>query len=190
MVRRPSRLEALSPPIPRLPPGAGNQADKLEGDDLELAEKGYRYRLGQAHGHARAVATDRESGELALPVGLAHLSRDSFQRRCGADCTRLCRHVSTADVRPAPNGAMVRGGEGWSAGVRGASGAPASLAGRTRSLAMRHRLDAACAAALRRRTMLASGSARGRFVGSRDILRPVGANELAVMPQEANVAGP
>jgi hypothetical protein len=73
VVRRPSRLAALSPPIPRLPPGAGNQADKLEYYDFEPAKKGYRYRLGQVDRHALAVHANGESGVLALPIGLTHL---------------------------------------------------------------------------------------------------------------------
>jgi len=75
VVRRPSRLAALPPPIPRLPPGAGNQADKLEDYYLELAKKGYLYRLGKANSHTPAITANRDGGELALPVGLAHLSR-------------------------------------------------------------------------------------------------------------------
>ena len=75
MVRRPSRLAALSPPIPRLPPGAGNQTDKLQYYVLELAKKGYLYRLGQVDRHARTVCANRESGVLALPISLAHLRR-------------------------------------------------------------------------------------------------------------------
>jgi hypothetical protein len=59
---------ALSPPIPRLPPGAGNQADKLEYEYLELVKKGYRYRLGHSNGHAGTIIADGDGGESALPV--------------------------------------------------------------------------------------------------------------------------
>jgi hypothetical protein len=81
VVRRPSRLAALSPPIPRLPPGAGNQADKLEYYDLELAKKGYLYSLGQAHRHARTITADGDGGKISLPVTLAHLLRTLLVRR-------------------------------------------------------------------------------------------------------------
>ena len=66
MVRRPLRRTALSPPIPRLPPGAGNQADKLEGEDLKLAKKGYLYVMGQSNNHAPAITTNGDSGTVAL----------------------------------------------------------------------------------------------------------------------------
>jgi hypothetical protein len=78
VVRRPSRPVALSPPVPRLPPGAGNEADKLEGEYLEPAEKGYLDAVGQANGHARAITANGDSDELALPVCLTHKSRWSF----------------------------------------------------------------------------------------------------------------
>jgi hypothetical protein len=81
VVRRPLRPAALSPPIPRLPPGAGNQADKLEGEDLELAKKGYLYVVGQSHSHAPAITTNGDSDVVALAVWLTHLSRNSL--RCG-----------------------------------------------------------------------------------------------------------
>jgi hypothetical protein len=73
--RRPLRLLALSPPFPSLPPGAGNEADKLEGERLERAKEEYRYVLGQPDGHARAVTADGDGGESVLPLGLAHLAR-------------------------------------------------------------------------------------------------------------------
>jgi hypothetical protein len=64
---------ALSPPIPSLPPGAGNQADKLESDGLELGEKGYGDRLGQLNGQVPAIGANGDGREVALPVELAHL---------------------------------------------------------------------------------------------------------------------
>ena len=108
--RRPSRLAALSPPIPRLPPGAGNQADKLEYDDLELAKKGYLYRLGQVDGQALAVRADRESGVVALPVGLAHLSRTLLRwREVRATVHARVRTCPPRSLVLPPPGAMVRG---------------------------------------------------------------------------------
>ncbi len=75
MVRRLWRLATLPPPIPRLPPGAGNQADKLEEYVLELAKKGYLYVLGQQHGHAPTITAERDGGESAVPESLTHLAR-------------------------------------------------------------------------------------------------------------------
>ena len=98
MVRRPSRLAALSPPIPRLPPGAGNQADKLEEYDLELAKKGYLYAVGQSNRHAPAVAADRKSGELALSVCLTHLSRRLLPAETWVDSTRSAAALSSTAV--------------------------------------------------------------------------------------------
>ena len=101
MVRRSMRRVALSPPIPRLPPGAGNQANKLEYDELELAKKGDHYRLGQADGHVRTILADRDSGKITLSSGLTHLSRELLHRwRRVRDCTRSRATVSSAYVRP------------------------------------------------------------------------------------------
>ena len=79
MIRRSSRPAALSPPVSRLPPGAGNEADQLEGEYLEPTKKGYLDAVGQADGHARAISADGDGGELTLPVCLTHVSRWSFR---------------------------------------------------------------------------------------------------------------
>ena len=75
MVRRLWRPVALPPPIPRLPPGAGNQADKLEEYVLKLAKKGYLYVLGQPNKHAPTITANRDGGKSAMPVDLTHLAR-------------------------------------------------------------------------------------------------------------------
>ena len=116
MVRRPSRPAALSPPIPRLPPGAGNQADKLEGEDLELAKKGYLYVLGQPDSHAPTITTDGDSGVFALSVWLTHVSRCSFRWR---------RRERTVHARAGPCPAppfVGYGGGRWSRPVAVADG--------------------------------------------------------------------
>ena len=63
---------SLPPPPSRLPPGAGNEAKKLEPKKLELGKQGYVGRVGQSNGHAAAVSANGDGGELAATVGLTH----------------------------------------------------------------------------------------------------------------------
>jgi hypothetical protein len=103
-------LSALPPPIPRLPPGVGNQADKLEYEYLELAKKRYDQGLGQTNRHALPITANGDDGEISLPVGLAHLSRRLLDGDVWHDCTRTSGSMSSAAVGPELGGPMVRGG--------------------------------------------------------------------------------